>query len=226
MNSPLYLARAQVTYEVAAKRRFTSALAWHHAAWEAYDGIIPRRKDKDRAAAGLSPGETAPPDFLYRVEQKDAHVQMLLLSHARPQRPGWCPEPGWQVKPMPDSFFTAPRYYFSLLANPTVCRRETAAPGKRPRGSRTPVTEREALLSWLTRHGETAGFRPLTETVKTIARPRERFFKGDKAVTLHAVDFTGTIEVTDTARFRARYPCGLGSAKGYGFGLLAVAPIQ
>ena len=50
------------------------------------------------------------------------------------------------------------------------------------------------------------------------------------------MDFRGTLRVTDRAKFKAifhgrpepqdpgRLICGLGSAKGFGFGMLALAP--
>jgi len=40
------------------------------------------------------------------------------------------------------------------------------------------------------------------------------------------VQFRGILEVTDPARFSQAYFKGIGSAKGFGFGLLLLSPVQ
>ena len=40
------------------------------------------------------------------------------------------------------------------------------------------------------------------------------------------VQFRGALEVTDQEKFIETYQSGIGSAKGFGFGLLLLAPIK
>ena len=40
------------------------------------------------------------------------------------------------------------------------------------------------------------------------------------------VQFRGTLEVIDPERFIETYQSGIGSAKGFGFGLLLLAPVK
>lgn len=235
MNERLHLARALIPYEVAVKRGMTDPYAWHQRAWDAF----PSRHDgKDR-------------DFLTRLEEKDDVLQLLILSPTPPERPDWCPTDGWQMKSVPDDFLDHATYDFSLLANPTrklVVR--DAAGQRRKDGKRIAITHREdrpdpnapdraapGLISWIQRVGTENGFEIAPERTRTIPQPYRRFLAKSNAVSLHAVDFRGQLEVTDRARFRAifygrpdpgqpgRTIYGLGRAKGFGFGLLAIVPI-
>jgi CRISPR system Cascade subunit CasE len=40
------------------------------------------------------------------------------------------------------------------------------------------------------------------------------------------VQFRGTLEVTDPVKFAETYQSGIGSAKGFGFGMLLLAPVK
>jgi len=42
----------------------------------------------------------------------------------------------------------------------------------------------------------------------------------------YAVEFQGVLTVTDPALFRTTFTTGIGSAKAFGFGLLALAPVS
>ena len=234
MNSPLYLARALVPYEVAVKRGMTDPYIWHQRAWDAFPG-----RDKDKR------------NFLTRLEAKNEHFQCVILAHSEPKKPDWCPTDGWQVKEVPDAFFNHEHFDFSLLANPTrkLVTRDPTTGRRIGEGKRIAITNREdepdqkhpgknrlGLLTWLKRRGDDNGFTFDSDEVATNSPPFRKFLKGKHTVTLHAVDFRGRLRVTDPAKFRAifhgrpdpaesgRLVLGLGSAKGFGFGLLMVVP--
>jgi len=52
------------------------------------------------------------------------------------------------------------------------------------------------------------------------------FRKGRMSGYHGGVQFRGAMEVTDRARFVETYESGIGGAKGFGFGLLLLAPIN
>lgn len=234
MNDSLYLARALVPYEVAVKRGMTDPYAWHQRAWDCFP-------DRDKQKR----------NFLTRLEEKSEHLQCLILAHTEPQKPNWCPTDGWSVKAVPETFFNHEEFDFSLLANPTRKKvKRDPVTGKRiGEGKRVAITHvedqpdrenpgkmRSGLLSWLKRHGEDNGFTIEPQHLAVNPAPFNRFFKGKHTVTLHAVDFRGRLRVTDAAKFRAIFygreepslpghlVLGLGSAKGFGFGMLMVVP--
>lgn len=49
---------------------------------------------------------------------------------------------------------------------------------------------------------------------------------GNKEQTLFAVLFEGVLQVTDPDKLRIAVGAGIGSAKGFGFGLLSLAPVR
>lgn len=236
----MILTRVQLPYEDAVKRKITDPYAWHQRAWDAFTDVLPVDKTRGRYAKGTSLEQqretNLPPPFLSRVDMKDDHVQLLLLSDKEPERPDWCPEPGWQSKAIADSFFDQSSYRFSLLANPTRKTRRGKDGRRLEKGRREPITHRfdrensdgrtvRGLLTWLSDHGDMSGFVFKPNKVKTVCRPRERFVKKGQVGTLHAVEFTGVLTITDRDLFRSAFRKGIGSAKAFGFGMLCVSPI-
>lgn len=211
----LFLSRARVDYELAAKRGLRDTYDWHQKVWEAF----PQREDQKR-------------DFLTRVDRKDTHFQLLIVSPIAPHRPGWCPTDAWESKQISPDFFEHPRYWFSLLANPTEKKRKLNAQGEPTKnGRRVPLTRREDLVAWLERKAAASGFRVDLGSLRILARGREYFHKRDLAtkkdtVGLHAArEFCGVMDVTDRGAFIDAFRRGIGSAKAFGFGLLVLAPV-
>jgi len=209
---PLFLTQILVSYEDAVRLlRIRDTYDWHQRVWQAFGG-------RDGAAR----------DFLIRVDRKEEAFRVIVLSRSAPVKPDWCPTECFGVKAIPDDFFAARDYRFTLLANPTKKLRVDNADGSRKKnGRRVPLAQREELCAWLQRKAESGGFRVHPDSLRTIPRGREYFHK-DTAChgTLAAVEFEGELTVTDPSRFRATIAGGIGSAKAFGFGLLAVAPLS
>lgn len=110
---------------------------------------------------------------------------------------------------------------FRLRANPTKRMNDT--------GKRQGVLREEELLEWLRNKGLKGGYDLISVTALN-----ERFAKDKKTdsfkvkhdITLLSVKFEGLLRVTDTKAFRDTIENGIGSAKGFGFGLLSIAPIR
>lgn len=112
------------------------------------------------------------------------------------------------------------QYYFRLLANPTLRKTKGDWAGKR-----VELRTTEEYEAWLTRKGKNGGF-----TVKSLSAIdkgkiiSQKFEDGKKHVIQHqAVLFEGVLEITDFELFRKTIENGIGSAKGFGFGLLSIA---
>jgi len=221
----LYLTRLVASYEVVAKANIRDAYDWHQKIWKAFEGLIPERSDKGKYPKGtkVEDQNNTPPDFLTRLDDKNDHVQVLMVSSVIPNRPAWLPDHGratWQTKEIDNGYFQHAAYRFQFLANPTKKEKST--------GKRKPRIKREELVEWLLRKGAEGGFKVEGDSLKTITRPVERFWKegGSNFGTLHAVEFQGILYVTNPLKLQHVFRFGIGKAKAFGFGLLCLAPVN
>ena len=163
-----------------------------------------------------------PGRVLFRVEPMREDDPPVVLVQSE-KEPDWSPllEEGHHVliadsKQFDISVRAGQLLRFRLRANPTVCRA----------GKRHGLVRHEDQCEWLKRKAAGAGFEPLDFTVRRSARYVSRVRAGEGATTqTHlGVDYEGLLKVTDPNLFTATLARGIGSAKGYGFGLLSVAP--
>lgn len=210
-----YLTQADLDFATVARLGLRDCYAWHQAVWKAF----PSRDSEKR-------------DFLARLDQRRDGFRLLIVSPIEPSRPVWCPSENWKTKRIPESFFAYHRYMFQLCANPTKKVAKEGPDGSRMKnGRRVPLVKREELVEWIRRKGCQGGFAVDEATLRTFSRGREYFQKKDrngKLITgLHsALEFQGVLTVTDPARFHQTFTSGIGPAKGFGFGLLVIAPVS
>ncbi|ABQ25037.1 type I-E CRISPR-associated protein Cas6/Cse3/CasE [Geotalea uraniireducens] len=224
-----WLARLEVDAEtVRAAGISEDVYAWHKLLWECY----PDQPEAER-------------DFLTRIDQLEGAYRFWVLAKRKPVMPRWCPVDGFGLNEISPSFLSRQYYAFDLRANPVraAVQRDANgeqvldANGKRRRGKRVPLVKPDELRAWLVRKGEVrcrdketgldvpGGFRLVEERSLEISPMVESHFRKKGQSGYHGgVQFRGTLEVTDRAKFIESYQSGIGSAKGFGFGLLLLAP--
>ena len=209
--------------------------SWHKLLWQCYPG------DPD-----------AKRDFLTRTDQLEGTYRLWALSQRKPVRPGWCPEEGFAVSAVSPSFLTHRFYSFDLRANPTKCLVQRGPQGatlyrpngKRTHGKRVPLVKPDELRDWLMQKGKVralvsnkgeqprelpGGFLIIESEERPLEiRPMtEKHFRKNEHAAYHGgVQFRGILEVTDREHFIESYKSGIGGAKGFGFGLLLLAPVN
>lgn len=99
--------------------------------------------------------------------------------------------------------------HFSMRANPTAMNIK-----------RRPLRDDEKL-EWLNRKGSAGGFSIRKAIFNNEGNLSGK--KGAQTMTFNSVLFNGILQVTDHELFRSTLFNGLGSAKGFGFGLLSIA---
>lgn len=115
-------------------------------------------------------------------------------------------------------FFVNRLYHFRLLANPTS--KTTLNDGRKVRCG---ITEKEEQLDWLVRKFTEAGVNLSDVGIVQLGNLKSR--KKEEGQQTHlAVLFEGVLQVIDSDKARLAVETGIGSAKGYGFGLLSLAP--
>lgn len=172
--------------------------------------------------------EGGPGRVLFRVErpqkcawyddQPPAPIVLLQSEHA----------PNWQTsglhrdyfrerfppKPLPQSYEAGTRLRFRLRANPTTKRD----------GKRHGLFDEVAQLGWLHRKAEASGFQVMGVAVVPEGNSRGTKFNDSRHdITHFAVQFDGELLVRNQIAFAEAIKNGIGSAKGFGFGLLSLA---
>ena len=162
------------------------------------------------------------PRLLFRVEEDAEPRHILVQTHSRPQwerafgQASFLSRPPEMkaVDPMPA---VGQRYRFRLVANPTVKRDE----------KRVGLVHEEEQRAWLARKLSECG--ASLEAAVVSARGFQRSSKGsarDTGRQTHLmVRFEGILRAEDPERLRTAIQHGIGPAKGYGCGLLSVAPL-
>ena len=191
-----FLSQITMPYAEALNRKLTNSYLWHQWIWQSFPG----KPDAKR-------------DFLFRVDIIRDTVRVLLLSEHLPQNNEDYP---WQSKSIADSFLMHEIYRFQIKANPTFRRSNDRR--------RIPLYQQDNLHDWFQRKLEAIGCS--LHSIE-IGQPQiEEFTKDGKRIRLNSVDASGILEVVERDSFTKGFSQGIGSAKGFGFGLLMLQPIQ
>ncbi len=138
-------------------------------------------------------------------------------------------QPDWSKRAVPSDYLVAePRvkeFVPSVSAGQRLGFRLRANPAVKRDGKRIGIYDESERLAWLARKGAISGFRVLEARVESDGKQVGKTAKGCDVV-LSAAVFNGVLEVTDAEVFASALQSGIGSAKGFGFGLLSVAPLR
>lgn len=141
------------------------------------------------------------------------------------KRPDWAPlialdgyVLGGQVptKIFEPTFHEGQCLWFRLQANVTIKRN----------GKRHGLFRLEDQRQWLVEKGKHGGFEPVDFAIRRTMRI-VCSAPGKPAAQVHfGADYEGVLRVTDGEAFARALASGIGPAKGFGFGLLSVAPLR
>jgi CRISPR system Cascade subunit CasE len=212
-----WLASMNLDYEIVARERLTDRYRWHKAAWKAFPGIEMEtgKNEKDRTP------------FLSRVNQHNRFVELLILSRLKPIRPEWCSDNSFRLSEIKPDFLSHDHYLFELYANPTrKVKKINPDGGFTKHGNRLAILDPEKQLEWLLRKALVSGFSLSSRLQPEIVPGDFHSFIKEKKRGLHVgVNFKGLLKVQDRELFTETFYHGIGSAKGFGFGMLVIKPI-
>lgn len=184
-------------------------------------------------------------DFLFRFDHLDRTLRYMVISPepCRELASPWFTE----SKPYQPKLEAGDRLAFSMRVNPIVClnnkKHEVVMNLKhrlRSEGREIPdhgTLAHMAAQEWLNRRAEPNGFRYDTDALRVDAHQNHSFVKSRdrkkhrsasdderrrQRVSVSGLDLAGTLEVTEPEAFKRVLFNGLGSAKGFGFGLMMV----
>jgi CRISPR system Cascade subunit CasE len=187
------------------------------------DSIVAQR-NTPRAEAVAAHG------LLFRLDADPLRNQLVILAQSH-VRPNWGGLPdgytlainGPKVIDLRNVLLAGQTFRFRLRASPTK-RLGNSTEFKQDAGKRVPIKIEEEQVKWLHRKGEQHGFRVLR--VHTTERDLQVGRKAGHEMHWHSVCFDGVLAVTDPVALHTAVECGIGTAKGMGFGLLSLAPIS
>jgi len=156
-------------------------------------------------------------DFLYADKGGDWNCRRILLLSAR--RPN-IPEYGTiESRLIPESFLQWDHYAFEVVVNPTQ--------RNGPSRTTTPIRGADRLHSWFMQKSNSWGFAvdPLSLHIRNMGVVS--FGREDGVTQTHgSATFVGRLTVTNQESFVHSFKHGIGRAKGFGFGLLQIVPLQ
>lgn len=188
--------------------------------------------------AAFVPGAADLGRILWRLDHPERHrLDLYIQSPIAPaleamvDQAGWPNQPVWRTAPLSpflDNLEGGQRWVFRLRANPV----KSIRPAAGGRGQRVPLARPEEQLAWLAKRSESLGFRMVDgehgPNVRVTERRTDRFRRGSErgTVTLATAAFEGVLQVTNPSALRDTLVHGIGAAKGYGCGLMTLAPAQ
>lgn len=187
---------------------------------------------------------------LWRLEAAPHRLDLIVLTHSRPSWEHLVEQAGWpgaddaealvrSYDPLLRAVVRGRQFAFRLKANPTSTTKHPQSPtaaqkeqlnrSGRPRGVRLAHRTAAHQLAWLCSHVDKWGFRLLrsedgTPAARVDARERLAFTKGGNSVVLHTATFEGLFSVENPDIAAASLLHGVGPGKGYGLGLITLAP--
>jgi CRISPR system Cascade subunit CasE len=219
----MYLSRFEInTARRGARNLMASPQRLHAAVLAAFPSSVLNAQDAGRV--------------LWRLDQHEHRALLYLVSPQQPdlthlvEQAGWPTQHGWDTReytPLLDRLVTGQRWEFRLTANPVSSRRKTPESARSQRFAHVTVAQQTAwLLERAGKHGFTIV--PGVQSEPDVAVRRRdtlRFDRRGHTVTLATAVFEGRMEVVDPAALRSALTLGIGAGKGYGCGLLTLAPI-
>jgi len=198
-------------YDVA-RMGLTGLYEWHKLSWS----LFPEKNANDKR------------DFITRLDMSANECEFIVLSECKSVKPDWCALENWKIKEVEEKFFQQQQYLFKANVNPVIalCKRDPKGNPKK-RGSYYAILKKEELQEWLMEKGEKNGFRILDEPELEIAAPIfNKLYKKKNEGVIVGVEFKGALQVIDQNKFIRIAKEGIGRARGFGFGMLVIKPIQ
>jgi CRISPR system Cascade subunit CasE len=171
--------------------------------------------------------EGGPGHVLFRLDTdgETGGISVLLQSEKEPDwgklngATGFITE--YKSKQFDPEFVQGQMLRFRLRANPTRRIKDS--------GKRQGILGEEAQTDWLRKKGLQSGFEVIDATVIKEGFAEDKMTDTNDRkhnLTILSVRFDGLLRVIDPDAFRQTIEQGIGSAKGFGFGLLSIAPLK
>lgn len=160
--------------------------------------------------------------FRLDIDNDKGAMSVLVQSESKPDWAALDSAKGFfseqpQHKAFAPTFARGQVLYFRLRANPST----------KTEGKRFGILKEQEQSAWLERKGSEGGFDVVSLTIVPEGMAHDKMTDGVGSrhdLSLLSVRFEGLLRVTDPHAFLHTLGRGIGSGKGFGFGMLSVAP--
>lgn len=160
--------------------------------------------------------ENSQRDFLFADKGGNFHERIILIVSKTPPIK---PEFGEiETKEIPDSFLQWNKYGFEVTINPV--KRDNAT------GKLLAIRGKQQLLEWFIGKAPSFGFTVEPDCLQINSAGVVQFEKNGVVCTYNSATFIGKLTVSDRSKFIESFEMGIGRAKGFGFGLMQLIPLQ
>ena len=210
-----WMARCFIPRQIAFSHRLGSCYDWHKLVWTCFPG----RPDARR-------------DFLFRLDARPEGTLLHILGEEKPERLELCLEETWECRKIPSAFLEHDSYRFDVICNPGRKVAAYDADGARKKNSRREaIIHRDGQEVWFLRKAQDGGFSLGPGTLRIDPCQTHHFNKKEseginREGTHIGARFCGALHVQDKGKFRKAFCSGIGGARGFGFGLLLLAPLR
>ena len=167
--------------------------------------------------------------LLFRLDTDPRNNRLVLLAQSQ-IKPNWDGLPAGYALDIcgPKDFDLTHKlaadqaFRFRLRASPTK-RIGNSTPYKQDIGKRVGIKDEQEQMNWLARKGEQHGFKVMR--VQINEQTTQYGKKAGYTMQWLSVCFDGVLTVQDPTQLQQAVECGIGTAKGMGFGLLSLSRI-
>lgn len=191
----MYLSKITMSYKMALSKHLNNPYCLHQWIWTCFD--VPANKKRD---------------FLFRYDLLGENVRILILSLITPKVESYAKI---ETTEFSNSFLEYKKYKFQIKVNPVFRRNSDHR--------RVALYDESKLIEWITIKFEKIGL--IVEQVE-VSQPQKMIFnKHQKKITIVSVDMKGVVSVANIDKFKCGFSVGVGSAKGFGLGMLMLQPV-
>ncbi|ERF58411.1 type I-E CRISPR-associated protein Cas6/Cse3/CasE [Cutibacterium avidum] len=185
--------------------------------------------------SAFPPGQSTSDDTrtLWRLDRGPAKhdARLMIVSPLQPDLTTLNEQAGWSTgvpgrsadyDPFLRGLQPGSTWQFRCTVNPTTAIRTASG----SRGKRVAEVTAEQQLAWFIGRAERHGFAvPVKDQARVTRREVLRFRRQGSTVTLAVAQVDGVIQIQDADAAREALVHGIGPAKGYGCGLMTLAPM-
>ncbi len=182
-------------------------------------------------------------NILYRIDKNNQNNQIFVLVQSKTE-PDWSKLPQHysldfnnnsgifvkNIKELPFKIDENSNFAFKLRANPTQKKSDRSNKNR----NRIPFMKEQDQIKWLLRKGQLHGFQilslKLNKDIPNVLLQDQSVYQGKKKegkkvhkLTFFSVLFEGIMKIIDKKKFVLALQNGIGSGKGFGFGLITLA---